>query len=99
MKTIIGLGLSMMITAGLMGCTSTEGNANLRNANSNTGYMMSNQNANMASPMPMSTPSTMMNSNMGSNMKPGMNSNMKSNPNSTMNSNMSKMKTNGNKNP
>ena len=87
MKKIMGLGLLLIITAGLFGCTSTgTNNANLRNTNTNTGYMTNN--ANMASPMPAATTAPAMNSNMGSNMKSGMNSNMKSNMNSNMNSKM-----------
>ena len=82
MKTIAGLGLSLIITAGFFGCTSTgTNNVNLRNANSNTGYMVSNTPMPMATAAPMSTP--MANSSMNSNMKPPMNSNMmKSNMNS-----------------
>ncbi len=80
MKTIAGLGLSLIITAGFFGCTSTgTNNANLRNANSNTGYMVSNTPMPMATAAPMSTPMT---NSMNSNMKPPMNSNMKSNMNS-----------------
>lgn len=81
MKNVLGFGLSLLITAGFMGCNSTEGNTNLRNANTNTGYMAPNSNA--SSPVP--TSSRMMNSNMGNNTKPGMNAN--SNMNLKTNSN------------
>ena len=87
MKTIAGLGLSLIITAGFFGCTSTStNNANLRNANSNTGYMTSNTPLPMATAPPMSTPMT--NSSINSNMKPATNSKMNSNMmKSNMNSN------------
>lgn len=75
MKTIVGLGLSFTLTAAFMGCTSTEGNTSLRNANANTGYVVSNSNA--ATPMPAYTPAPATNSTMNSNMKPAANSNMK----------------------
>ena len=55
MKTIVVLGLLFAVMAGLMGCTSTDGNnANMRNTNTNTGYVTSN-----ASPTPMATSSPM----------------------------------------
>ena len=80
MKKIFGFGLFAIISGGLMGCTTTDGNANLRNANSNTGYVTN------ATPTPAMTSSPMMNSNMNgnSNMKTGMNTN--SHNNSNMNS-------------
>ncbi len=84
MKTIIGLSLLLAIIGGLMGCTSNANNANLRNTNTNTGYLTN------VTPTPMSTASPMMNSNMNGNMKSS--SNMKSNMNSKM------MNTNGMKN-
>ena len=44
MKKIIGLGLSLMISGGLIGCTTTSNNANLRGANTNTAYVVNNAN-------------------------------------------------------
>ncbi len=85
MKKIIGLGLLLVSTSAFIGCTTTEGNTNLRNANSNTGYVVSNANA--ATPMPAYTPATVTNTTMNSNMKPVTNSNMKPVVNSNMNSN------------
>ncbi len=81
MKTIIGCGLSLLITVGFMGCNSTEGNTNLRNMNTNAGYVVPS--ANSSSPQRTSSP--MMNSNMGNKPKSGMNAN--SNMNSKTNNN------------
>jgi hypothetical protein len=44
MKKIIGFGLSLMISGGLIGCTTTSNNANLRGANTNTAYVVNNAN-------------------------------------------------------
>jgi hypothetical protein len=44
MKKIIGFGLSLIISGGLMGCTTTSNNANLRGANTNTAYVVNNAN-------------------------------------------------------
>lgn len=93
MKTITGLSLSLLLTAGLVGCTATGNNANLRNTNTNTGYLSNNANMMSSTPAPAAQPmsSPMTDSNMkpgmtNSNMKPGMtNSNMNMKP--TMNSN------------
>lgn len=105
MKKIMALSL-LIVAGGVTACESTtSNNANLRGANTNTGYMSNN--ANTASPMPMSSPSQMMNSNMSptggmnnnmksdSDMKKPMNSNIKAPMNSNMNKNMnSKMNRN-----
>ena len=76
----MGFGLLLMITLGFMGCNSTEGNTNMRNTNTNTGYLANN--SNVSSPIPTSSP--MKNSNMGDNAKSGMNAN--SNRGSNINS-------------
>ena len=44
MKKIVGLGLSLMISGGLLGCTTTSHNANLPGANTNTAYVVNNAN-------------------------------------------------------
>ena len=93
MKRTIGLSLALMIGSSMMGCTTTDGNANLRNANSNTGYLTSSP-----TPMATSTPVTnynsvatnsSMNANHGSNMNSAHNSaaNTKTNSNTKGNSN------------
>ena len=83
MKTIPGLGLSLMITGFLMGCTSTDGNANLHNTNTNTGYLT-------ASPTPTAMSTPIMNSNAMVNGGNRMmsNGNYNSNMNTKMNSNV-----------
>ena len=93
MKRTIGLGLALMITGSMIGCTTTDGNANLRNVNSNTGYLTSSP-----TPIAASTPVTNYNSaatntsvnvNHSSNMNPMHNSaaNTKTNSNTKGNSN------------
>lgn len=94
MKKILGFGLILMSTAVFIGCTSTTDNTNLRNANTNTGYMASNVNS--ATPLPAYTPAAVNNSmtnvntkpTMNSNMKPVSNANMKPAPNTKSNSTM-----------
>jgi hypothetical protein len=89
MKTIIGLGLGSIILVGLAGCTA-DSNANLRNENSNTGYLT-------ASPTPRSTstPITNYNTSNAGGKNTMLNSNHISNVNSAKN-NGSNMKTNTN---
>jgi hypothetical protein len=71
------LGFVLLITGGLMGCTTTDNaNANLRNAN-NAGYVTS-------SPTPMATSSPTTNSNTSNTVT---NSNHSSNMNTARNSN------------
>ena len=91
MKTILSLATVLIITGGLMGCNTIANNANLRNANSNTGYLVNN--SNMASPIPAATV-TPSSSNIGSNMGriPNTNSNHNSNTNTQTNTNVNKAK-------
>lgn len=91
MKKIMALGL-FITAAGLTGCQQTAtNNTNIRGANTNTGYVTTNNN--IPTPTPMTAASPMSNSNMsptgGQKMDPNMKAPMNSNMNKNMNSKMS----------
>lgn len=75
MKKIIILGAALFLMVNLTGCSTTDGNANLRNANSNTAYVTT-------SPTPMATSTPMTNSMPATNGYSASNANRAANTNS-----------------
>lgn len=84
MKTFLGLATFLMFIAGYMGCSTTANNANLRNTNTNTGYMVNDSKIPMPAASSPIANSNMNNSKMNTNLKPAVNSKMNTNANEKM---------------